>query len=201
MRERIGIMGGTFDPIHAGHLAMAQAAWKQAGLKKVLFMPSKIPPHKRLSGITGETERAEMVQRAIADWEPFDYSDYELRRSGTTYTADTLMMLQKEQPEYEWCFIMGGDSFIQLENWYKPELIMRSATILAVGRDGVKEPEMRRHKAYLEKKYQAVIQLLHMPEMDISSTQIRSRIAAGESVAGMVPQTVLSYIIKYGLYR
>lgn len=194
-------MGGTFDPIHSGHLAMAQAAYEQAGLEMVLFMPSKIPPHKRLSGITGERERAEMVQCAIADREAFVYSDVELQREGTTYTADTLALLQQTQPDCAWYFILGGDSFFQLEQWYHPAQILRMATILAVGRDGRSLSDMQQRKNYLESKYGADIQLIRMPEMDVSSTQIRERIAAGKPVGKMLPEAVYTYIRKHGLYR
>lgn len=199
--ERIGIMGGTFDPIHSGHLAMAEAALAQAELNRILFMPSKTPPHKRHSDVTKESVRAEMVKCAIAYREQFEFSDFELRRYGLTYTADTLALLQKERPDCEWYFIMGGDSFFQVEKWYRPEEVLRLAFILVVSRDGIPKEEMERQKEFLESKYEAKIKLLSMPRMDISSTEIRSKIALGEDVDDMVPEPVLSYINRYGLYR
>ena len=199
--ERIGIMGGTFDPIHLGHLAMAEAALEQAELNRVLFMPSKTPPHKRHSDVTAERERAAMVQCAIAYKEQFVYSDMELRRYGLTYTADTLALLQEGTPKCEWYFIMGGDSFFQVEKWYRPEEVMRRAVILAVSRDGVSDEDMEKQKTFLENKYEANIRLLSMPEMDISSTEIRSKIALGEDVSAMLPESVLLYIEQHGLYR
>ena len=199
--EHIGIMGGTFDPIHSGHLAMAEAALEQVGLDKILFMPSKTPPHKRHSDVTGERQRAEMVQCAIAYNHRFEFSDFELRRYGLTYTADTLALLRQRKPDCEWYFIMGGDSFFQVEKWYHPEDILRLATILAVSRDGLSQGEMERQKKFLEKKYQAKIQLLSMPQMDISYTEIRSKIALGDDVCDMVPKPVLDYIDEHGLYR
>ncbi|MCH5268729.1 MAG: nicotinate-nucleotide adenylyltransferase [Lachnospiraceae bacterium] len=199
--ERIGIMGGTFDPIHSGHLAMAEAALEQVELDKVLFMPSKTPPHKRHSDVTGERERAEMVQCAISYNPRFEFSDFELKRYGLTYTADTLALLQQQKPDCVWYFIMGGDSFFHVEKWYHPEEILRLSTILAVSRDGLSQEEMERQKAFLEEKYQAKIQLLSMPQMDISSTEIRSKIALGDEVCDMVPESVMTYIDEHGLYR
>lgn len=198
---KIGIMGGTFNPIHQGHLQMADAALKQAKLDQIWFMPSKLPPHKRTMDILDEKDRSEMIRLAIRQKKAFVFSDFELQREGITYTAETLRLLQNLHPEHQYYFIMGGDSFFQLETWYLPQEIMKRAVILAVSRDGIKEAEMRKQAGELKRKYQADIQLLHMPKADISSSEIRTRLQRGESVRDLVPEPVREYIIEQGLYQ
>lgn len=198
---KIGILGGTFDPIHQGHLRMAYEAARQAKLDQVLFMPSKIPPHKRDRMISEEAQRAQMICLAIRGQEGFRYSDFELRRNGTTYTADTLRLLQEQYPEQQYYFIMGGDSFLQLESWSRPEEIMARAVILAISRDGLSMARMRRQAEGLEEKYQARIQVIRMPQMDISSSLIRDRVRQGRDITGLVPENVAVYIREHSLYR
>ena len=200
-KRKIGIMGGTFDPIHNGHMAMARQAALQASLECVLFMPTKIPPHKESAKITSEAVRSQMVRLAVAGDHDFRFSDLELRRAGTTYTADTLQILTREHPECEWHFILGADSFFQLEQWYHPERIFANAVILAVGRDDVPAEQMRQRKDYLCQKYHARIQLIDMQQIKISSHEIREMIAQGDSVDEMLPQAVAAYIHEQCLYR
>ena len=121
--KRIGIMGGTFNPIHSVHLIMAQVAYHQFHLDKVLFMPSKHPPHKDNSVIISDEHRTRMIQLAIDGNSNFEFSDLELKREVTTYTSDTLTYLTEKNPDTEYYFIIGGDSLEQLENWHKPEVI------------------------------------------------------------------------------
>lgn len=198
---KIGIMGGTFDPIHLGHLQMAQESLRQAGLDQVLFMPSKIPPHKRERKITPETQRADMVCLAIQGKPEFVYSDVELRREGTTYTVETLRFLQNGHPAHDYYFIMGSDSLWQIEQWYQPAEIMRRAVILAVGREGLSARQMQEKVAQLTEKYQANIQIIDMPRVDISSSQIRERVQSGQSIEALVPGEVAEYIQRHSLYR
>ncbi len=197
---KIGIMGGTFDPIHLGHLQMAQESFWQAGLDQVLFMPSKIPPHKQGKKITAEAQRADMVRLAIQGKPEFVYSDLELRREGTTYTAETLRCLQSLHPEHRYYFIMGSDSLWQIEGWYQPEEIMRRAVILAVSRDGFSAAQMQQKAAWLTERYQAKVQVIRMSRMDISSSEIRDRVQSGESIDSFVPCEVAAYIQKNSLY-
>lgn len=199
--KRIGIMGGTFDPIHYGHLEMANAAWEQGDLDQVWFMPSKIPPHKLEKHITGETLRTEMIKRAISEREAFVYSDFELKRQGITYTSDTLELLCRQHPEVQWCFILGADSFFQLEHWHEPEKIMKLCTVFAVGRDGVSQRQMEQQKHHLEERYRARIKVLSMPQIDISSSEIRDKIQKGQSIREMVPDAVRLFIDEKQLYR
>ena len=117
---RTGIMGGNFNPVHIAHISMAEAAYRQAKLDKVLFMPSKNPPHKQDINIIGEKHREAMVKLAIREIPYFEYSDFEFKREGTTYSAQTLELLCSQNPDDSYFFIMGGDSFFQVENWYMP---------------------------------------------------------------------------------
>lgn len=197
---KIGIMGGTFDPIHLGHMAMAREAMLQADLDRVLFMPSKIPPHKRGRMISDEEQRAEMVRLAIQNEAGFEFSAFELARDGITYTAETLQLFHAEHLRDKLYFIMGGDSFMQLEEWYQPEKIMASAVILAVSRDGLTQEQMQARREILRQKYQAEIQIIQMPQMDISSTEIRKRVCAGRAINDLVPEAVAEYIQEQGIY-
>lgn len=197
---RIGILGGTFDPVHLGHLQMAEDAYRQAGLDLVLFMPSKKPPHKRDRNITSEEHRAAMVTLAIEDIPQFIYSDYELQREGITYTADTLRNLQEEHPENTYSFILGGDSLYQLEEWYHPEEIMARAEILAVSRYGMAKEQIAQKVDELRERYGARIQIVEMTRLDISSSEIRDRVRQGKALQDMVPYGVEHYIRDHSLY-
>lgn len=198
--SRIGIMGGTFDPIHLAHIEMARCAREQKGLDKILFMPSKIPPHKRDRQILPEELRGEMVQLAIEGEKGFAYSDFELKREEVTYTAKTLELLKAQYPEESFYFIMGGDSLFQFENWYMPEQILQYAVILAVSRDGVLQQNMEKKASELSARFHGEIQVLSMQEMDISSSMIREKIFRGESVQAYLPPSVYDFIRKNHLY-
>ena len=198
---RIGILGGTFDPIHLGHIQMAEEAYRQADLDQVLFLPSKIPPHKRNRNITEEFHRTAMIKLAIQHKSQFVYSDFELQRDGITYTVDTLRMLQEQNPEHDYYFILGGDSLFQLETWYHPEEIMSRVEILAISRYDMSREQVRARVEWLAQNYQARIQIVEMSRMDISSSDIRDRVRRGDSLQGMVPNEVENYIQEHSLYQ
>lgn len=197
---KIGIMGGTFNPIHLAHLQMAREAVIQAELDQVLFMPSKNPPHKRGENILSGEHRASMVRLAVEGEDRFVFSDYELRREGITYTAETLEQLQKQFPFNRYYFIMGGDSFFQLESWYQPQEIMKRAVILALSRDGIQQEKMEQQAEKLRTLYQAEVRIIRMEPMDISSSMIRDRISRGLVIEGLVPPKVAHYIRENQLY-
>lgn len=197
---KIGILGGTFDPIHLGHLQMAVEAYRQAELDQVLFMPAKIPPHKQGQRITEAVQRADMIRLAIEGRPEFIYSDFELQREGTTYTADTLQLLQERYPEHEFYFILGGDSLFHLEEWYHPEKIMERSVLLAISRYGIVREEIDQQVERLTNKYHARIQVVEMARMDISSSEIRDRVMRGKSIDGLVPDPVAEYIRRHALY-
>lgn len=203
--SKIGIMGGTFNPIHKAHIAMAYAALEQSSLDRIWFMPSKKPPHKSHKGLLSEEVRKKMIQLAIQDEPAFELSEFELRRHGTTYTAETLQLLKEDYPGDAFYFIMGGDSFFQIENWYLPEQIMALCTIIAISRDGVGQEKMMTQAAYLERKYQASVQLVHMPDIPISSSLLRELLKEPdrnrEKILPFLPAQVYNYIIENTLYE
>ncbi len=197
---RTGIMGGTFNPVHIAHISMAEAAYRQAKLDKVLFMPSKKPPHKQDINIISEKHREAMVKLAIRGILYFEYSDFEFKREGTTYSAQTLELLCRQNPDDSYFFIMGGDSFFQVESWYMPGKIMEHAVILAVSRNGSDKKEMEIYAGKLRDKYNAEIMFVKMPHMDISSSNIRKIISSGGDAAMYLPDKVWEYIKSNGCY-
>ena len=196
---RLGILGGTFDPIHMGHLQMAEAVYRRMALAQVLFIPAYVPPHKVGMYFATAQERYAMTELAVADYPYFAVSDMELRRSGVSYTIDTLRELRRLYPSRELYFIIGADSVAQLHTWHNIEEMLELITFVAAGRpgyEGVMEQVARR----LGQRARERIILLDTPEYDISSTDIRARIAGRASLAGLVPQAVEKYIYRHGLY-
>lgn len=198
---RIGILGGTFNPVHKGHLVMAQKAYEQLALSEVWFMPSKRPPHKDQSQLVSDTDRKAMIQLSIAETEYFKLSEMELLRSGTTYTIDTLRQLKKEYPKDEFYFILGADSLYQLESWKEAEAIFKMAHILCAPRypSTLLEDEVQRGR--LEDAYHAEIHFIRMTPMRVSSESIRAMLKCGqEEAVGYLPEAVFEYIHKHKLY-
>ena len=198
--KKIGIMGGTFNPIHNAHLMMAQAAYEQYKLDEVWFMPSKNPPHKQKQDILSDEHRKRMIQFAIDEIPHFVFSDMELKRQGTTYTCDTLEQLHKDLPEAEIYFILGGDSLQDFESWYHPEKIVKLCTILAASREGLSDQETKELCNSLSQKLKGTILPVSMPQLRISSAIIRERLSNGESAEGYCPEKVLYYMKLHGLY-
>lgn len=201
MKRKIGIMGGTFNPIHLAHLQMAYTAIEQKKLDEVWFMPSKNPPHKEHHMILSDKIRSDMVRLAIGEEERFFFSDFELKRDGTTYTAETLELLKEAYPEVSWYFIMGADSFFSFSTWYHPEVIAKDAVILAVSRDGVDEIRMKKQAKELTKRYHGQFCVLSMEQLAISSSEIRRKLKQGENVKQMLPDRVWKYIYKNHYYQ
>lgn len=199
---RIGVLGGTFDPIHKGHLMIGRYAYEEYGLDEIWFMPSGIPPHKKDHTITETKERCEMVRLAIADFPYFKLSEFEVNREGNTYTAETLRLLKQEFPQHHFYFIIGADSLFQLETWYHPELVMSQTTLLVAGRDYPDAPcSMEERIAELTKRYHARIFRIHCGELDAASAEIRKKIATGEPVTDYLPDAVMLYISSRKLYQ
>lgn len=197
---KIGILGGTFDPIHYGHLLLAETAYDRFDLDKVLVMPAGDPYFKAERGVSPDPDRAEMTKRAIADNPHFEFSDMELRREGDSYTVDTLKQLKEECPGDELFLILGSDTLFQIEKWYRPREIFQSATILSSCRN-IPAQELNDQMEHLRSKYGAKVINLYMPNMDISSTDIRDKIRHGMSVKYFLPDPVIQYIQERGLYR
>lgn len=200
MDRRIGIMGGTFNPIHFGHLMLAEQAYQEFSLDEVIFLPSGRPPHKRAE-ILSDTDRKEMILLAIQDNSHFSFSSLELEREGTTYTVDTMVQLKERYPRDDFYFIVGADSFFSLENWHSPRQLFSQTRFLVATRNGHGKKELERHKNRLEEWYDAKVEFLDFPNMDISSSAIRKRVQAGKSITYYVPKNVEEYIWDHGLYR
>lgn len=199
--RKIGIMGGTFNPIHYGHLILAESAYEQLGLDKVLFMPSKNPPHKNIPGKITQEQRVEMISLSIKNNPHFELSLLELEREGTTYTADTLTILTEENRDTDYYFIVGADSLMQLHTWSRPELVCKLCTIVAAERDDMDKEQLQGQIDMLKEYYNAQIRLIDMPVVRISSSDIRSRVAGGKSIKYYLPDAVEKYISDNLLYR
>lgn len=201
-RKRVGIMGGTFDPIHKAHIALAECAKAQLSLDEVWFMPAGDPYLKHSRKVSPATDRAAMTALAIEGHPGFRLSRLEMERSGETYTSETLTILHTRYPDVHFYFIVGSDSLYQLERWHAPETILRLVTLVAAEREYADRPRsFGAQVRYLEECYGADIAVLPFEEMDISSTEIRERAARGEDITALVPATVATYIEAHQLYR
>lgn len=201
MRKKIGIMGGTFNPIHMGHLLLAENAREVFQLDEVMFIPSGNSYMKNTSSILSSDTRIDMLSLALEGNPYFTLSEIEIRREGPTYTSDTLTILKDQNPDDEYYFILGADNLLTLESWKNPEFILQNCIIAAAVRGTGTEERLEKIASHLIFEYQADIRILPARYMDISSSEIRQRIQNGISVRYMVPDKVLKYIEKNGLYQ
>ena len=218
--RKVGIMGGTFNPIHYGHLLMAERAFEDFALDEVCFIPTGLQWMKKGSPdlIAGDV-RYEMTAMAIEGRGGFGISRMEIDRQGNTYTYETMQDLKKQQPDTEFYYILGADTLAKMDQWMHPEIVFDSAVILCAVREGEfllpDQSSVALHEKasdnedagglqqiilHLKEKYQADIRLLSMPRMDISSTAIRNRIKEGKSVRYLLPDAVIDYIRQNQLY-
>ena len=210
MAMRLGILGGTFDPIHYGHLLLAECCREQLRLEQVIFLPAAVPPHKQQIALVSGHKRVEMIELAIGGHEAFGVCPYEVERGGVNYTVDTLAHLHQQDPAREMFFLMGADSLRDLPTWKEPARLCQMAVPVVVGRgppDGLgaqhdalpwdqletlvgekRMAEIRRHQVL-------------MPSIELSSSDIRSRVARGQSIRYRTPRAVEKYIETHGLYR
>lgn len=200
LQRKVGIMGGTFDPIHIGHLILAQQACIQFDLDEVLFMPSSQPPHKNNKEVSQVKHRRAMTELAIKGNEKFVYSDLEIQRTGTTYTSDTLEELHQRYPNTVFYFIMGADSLFAVDSWHKPEEIFKKAVLLVGNRMDVPEEKLQQQISYLEKHFCGQIHLIDMPDIAISSREVRKRKESNLPIRYYVPEEVYKYIEAHQLY-
>ncbi|MNI24527.1 Nicotinate-nucleotide adenylyltransferase [compost metagenome] len=191
---KVGIMGGTFDPLHIGHMMAAESARDTYSLDEVWFMPSHIPPHKHEAGAAG-TDRLAMVQHAVAGNEAFRILDWEILRGGVSYTIDTVRSLKEEYPQHEFYFIVGADMVEYLPKWHGIQELVKLLTFIGVGRPGT-PLDLAALPSFIADK----VLLADMPQVDISSTMLRARAASGRSIRYMVPEQVYEYVQRSGLY-
>lgn len=175
--SKIGIMGGTFNPIHNGHISIAKAAYQQYKLDEVWFMPNFQPAYKDISGSVTTNDRYKMVQLAIMSYPYFQISDLEINRKGKTYTYETMTQLHERYPEYEFYFIMGADSLFYFDKWVHPEIILKYCKMIVAKREGKNEKELLRKIEELSEKYQLYnhFYLLAVDEIVCSSSKIRQQ--------------------------
>lgn len=197
--RRLGVLGGTFDPPHIGHLWLATLAADALELDRVLFMPAAQPPHKRRR-LTGATERLLMTRLAIADHERFELCPIEMERPGPSYTVDSLAELQRMYRDAELWLIIAADSLAEIDSWREPDRIVDLARIAVGPRPGNDEPVWARIAERFGERA-ARIQLLRGPALGVSSSEIRSRVAAGRAIRYLVPGAVEDFITERRLYR
>jgi len=195
----IGILGGTFDPVHIAHLVIAQEAHSQLGLERVLFVPARQPWHKPKREPSPIDDRVAMLRQAMAGDARFELSLVDAEREGLTYTVDTLRLLGERFPGAGLFFIVGADSLVELPTWREPERIVRMCRLAVAHRPGqtlaLEALERQVPRA------RASVVLLDVPQMDVSSSDIRRRVAAGRPIHYLVPERVEAYIRERGLYR
>jgi nicotinate-nucleotide adenylyltransferase len=197
-RQEIGLMGGTFDPIHIGHLVIAERAMEQLHLDRVIFLPAGIPPHKQDDTHTKARHRLAMTRLAIADRLGFTVSDRDIRPDRPSYTVDLLRDLKADNPDARLTFIVGADSLRDFPTWHDPEGIIRIARLAVAGRPDVSTPESAFDE--VEGLRDAVVKI-DVPLLDISATELRERLGRGLSVRYLVPDAVLAYIEEHRIFR
>lgn len=201
-KKRIGIMGGTFDPIHIGHLILGETAYEQFQLDEVLFMPSGNPPHKRNRAHRAtDDQRCEMVKRAIASNPHFSLSLEEMNEDGFTYTYRTLERLNKKHPNTEYYFILGADSLFDFDEWKEPARICQAGIIVVATRNHTKEEALDETISYLTKKYNGSFKKLKTLNIDISSALLRSWVAGKRNIRYYIPYSVIEYIKQNHIYE
>ncbi|MFB9280115.1 nicotinate-nucleotide adenylyltransferase [Cohnella cellulosilytica] len=193
--RKIGLLGGTFDPVHYGHLVAAEAARDARRLDEVWFIPTFLPPHKPQPGADG-ARRREMLEAAVSGNPAFRVEDIELRKQGTSYTVETVAALRQRYPDAEFHWIVGSDMIRDLPNWRRAEELAAS-----VGFIGLERPDQPSDDASLPEYVRSKLARAEMPPLGISSTDIRRRIGEGRSVRYLLPDAVIEYIQRNGLYE
>jgi len=196
---RLGILGGTFDPVHLGHLVLAEQAREQLDLGRVLWVPAGEPWRKPERPVSAAEHRLTMVRLATDGHEAFEASAMEIERGGPSYSAETLGALREQRPGSELFFILGADALQDLPNWREPERIVQLATVVVAAREGERAPpgELEGLVPGLSKR----VAWVEMPRIDISASDLRRRAAEGRSLRYLVPAAVEAYIREHGLYR
>jgi len=194
---KVGVVGGTFDPVHLGHIAMAEAAAACAGLDRVLLIPSNVPPH-RSAAMASAADRLEMARLAAVGHPRLEISDIELRRPGPSYTVDTLRQLKTERPDDELCLVLGWDAARDIRAWRSPDELMHLAGLVIVTRPGYSHPSPAELAAAGIDA--ARVEICDAPTPDVESTDVRRLIEEGGSLQGVVDPAVELYIRGRGLY-
>ncbi|NQV25178.1 MAG: nicotinate-nucleotide adenylyltransferase [Rhodopirellula sp.] len=195
---RLGIFGGAFDPIHNGHLLLAEQCREQCQLDEVWFVPTKIPPHKKAGSLSPDADRVAMLKLAIAGRPEFVVSEIELNREEVSWTVDTLRQIRNERPDDELFLLIGADSLQDFPTWKEPEVIAELASIVAVNRG---ESSLDEPAADLDPSLANRVQMVTMPGVSISATDLRRRVSEGKSIRYLVPRSVEEFIAARSLFR
>lgn len=199
--RKIGIMGGSFNPVHTGHLMLAEWARSNADLEEIWLIPAGMPYMKPPGQLLPGTERLHMTEMAVAGNSKLRCLDIEICRTGDTYSCETLEQLNQDYPDCRFHFIVGADCLFSMENWRHPERLFASCTVIAASRGDIPMHRLQDKRVDLEQRYGGEILLLPFLNLSISSTMIRERVRMGESIRYMVPDKVLAYIEEKGFYR
>tara|TARA_R110002072_G_scaffold173600_3_gene328460 strand:- start:21361 stop:21963 length:603 start_codon:yes stop_codon:yes gene_type:complete len=195
---RLGIFGGAFDPVHNGHLLLAEQCREQCQLDEVWFIPTKIPPHKDVGSLSPDDDRVEMLKLATAGRPEFVVSEIELRREDVSWTVDTLRQLHDERPDDEFFLLIGADSLRDFPTWKEPEAIAELASVIAVNRG---EASLEELTADLNSELASRVRLVTMPGISISATDLRRRVSEEKSIRYLVPRAVEEFIQSRGLFQ
>lgn len=196
---RLGILGGSFDPVHIGHLALARACQQQAKLDEVWFVPTSVQPLKQHGPHATDAERIEMLRLATAEEAAWRVCTLEVDRGGMSFTVDTLRQLHEELPNAELYFLIGSDALRDVAHWREPREIFRLATPLVVHRAGEPQPDLTTLRSNCTQS--TLPQVIDMPELDVSSTKIRRRVAKEEPIDELVSPPVAAFVHQHGIYR
>lgn len=196
--KKIGIMGGTFDPIHLGHLLIAENAYEAFELDEILFIPSGIPYMKK--GVSDVIDRVNMTQIAIEDNPHFSLSTIEADKASNSYTYETLKELRRQNPENTYYYIVGADSLVNMCYWKEPSSIFEDAVILVANRIGNESTELLKKIEEYKVNFNADIKILPIKQVDISSTDIRGKVRKGKSIRYLVPDNVIEYINEHKMF-
>lgn len=197
--NKIAVFGGTFDPIHLGHLLIAEQAYELLALDRVFFMPAGVPPHKDRKRITDSCHRLEMVKLAIEDNPHFSLSDYEINKKGSSYTADTLRYFLEAGLAQEIFFLIGADSLTEIYSWREPEYLLENGRFIVARRPDFPLSHLLEKPGY--KEYSSHIHIMDSQLIDISSSGLREKISKGCSIRYQTRDEIIDYIKKEGLYR
>lgn len=198
--QKIGIMGGTFNPIHFGHLFIAEEVKDVYDLDEILFIPTGTPPHKSNANILDGKIRYQLAKLAVQTTDYFSVSSIEVDRTGYSYSIDTLKSLHEDRPDVKWYFILGADAFLYLEKWKRIEEVHNYCEFIVVARPGYNQNELICAKDKLNKNYSIESHLINIEGINISSTTIRKRCNKNRSIKYLLPESVREYILKNSYY-
>ena len=198
-KRKIGILGGTFNPIHVGHIYMAARAYKEFSLDKVLFVPVGDPPHKKDIEVVDKEHRYTMVEIGIDGLEGMEVSRLEIERQGATYTIDTLNAF-KEESDDEFYYIIGADTLFEITTWKRYEEVLKLTEFICFSRPGYETEKVNKYIDFFREKYSKKIYMSEYRGIDVSSNEIRKRVKSSESIKGLVSDGVETYIKENGLY-